>query len=114
MLPFVLHEISAYVAGRGESGSRKHAPQSFKSSIESKPPSSRTPPVGGAEGSESGEGKARSSEGNEGEEPPPGKKKVAPSPYCDFCLGDATINKKTNSAENLVSCADCGRSGEYL
>lgn len=37
--------------------------------------------------------------------------KAAPSPYCDFCLGDARENKKTNSAEELVSCSDCGRSG---
>ena len=39
------------------------------------------------------------------------KKKVTPSPYCDFCLGDSNMNKKTMTAENLVSCADCGRSG---
>ncbi|CAB3381265.1 Hypothetical predicted protein [Cloeon dipterum] len=34
-----------------------------------------------------------------------------PSPYCDFCLGDANENKKTGSSEELVSCSDCGRSG---
>lgn len=34
-----------------------------------------------------------------------------PSPYCDFCLGDAKENKKTNLPEELVSCSDCGRSG---
>ncbi|XP_055839721.1 zinc finger protein ubi-d4 B isoform X2 [Episyrphus balteatus] len=34
-----------------------------------------------------------------------------PSPYCDFCLGDARENKKTNLPEELVSCSDCGRSG---
>lgn len=39
------------------------------------------------------------------------KARVAPSPYCDFCLGDATENKKTNAPEELVSCSDCGRSG---
>ncbi|KAK2169652.1 hypothetical protein LSH36_8g10018 [Paralvinella palmiformis] len=33
------------------------------------------------------------------------------SKYCDFCLGDATENKKTGQKEDLVSCADCGRSG---
>lgn len=31
--------------------------------------------------------------------------------YCDFCLGDETENKKTGQKEELVSCADCGRSG---
>ena len=31
--------------------------------------------------------------------------------YCDFCLGDATDNKKTQQPEELVSCSDCGRSG---
>ncbi|XP_042240572.1 zinc finger protein ubi-d4-like isoform X3 [Homarus americanus] len=40
-----------------------------------------------------------------------GKKKVSASPYCDFCLGDSAENKKTGVPENLVSCADCGRSG---
>ena len=34
--------------------------------------------------------------------------------YCDFCLGDATSNKKTGKPEELVSCAECGRSGRYL
>ena len=33
------------------------------------------------------------------------------SKYCDFCLGDESENKKTGSKEELVSCADCGRSG---
>ena len=33
--------------------------------------------------------------------------------YCDFCLGDALSNKKTGKAEELVSCAECGRSGKY-
>ncbi|KAF2363686.1 Zinc finger PHD-finger [Trinorchestia longiramus] len=40
-----------------------------------------------------------------------GKKKASASPYCDFCLGDSSMNKKTMTPENLVSCADCGRSG---
>ncbi|XP_073514669.1 zinc finger protein ubi-d4 isoform X2 [Phyllobates terribilis] len=34
-----------------------------------------------------------------------------PNNYCDFCLGDSKINKKTNQPEELVSCSDCGRSG---
>uniref|UniRef100_Q6DJ77 D4, zinc and double PHD fingers family 2 n=1 Tax=Xenopus tropicalis TaxID=8364 RepID=Q6DJ77_XENTR len=33
------------------------------------------------------------------------------SKYCDFCLGDELENKKTGSKEEMVSCADCGRSG---
>ncbi|XP_064604045.1 zinc finger protein ubi-d4 B-like [Liolophura sinensis] len=37
--------------------------------------------------------------------------KVAPNNYCDFCLGDASDNKKTKQPEELVSCSDCGRSG---
>ncbi|KYM76478.1 Zinc finger protein DPF3, partial [Atta colombica] len=41
-----------------------------------------------------------------------GKSSAAqPSPYCDFCLGDARENKKTGGSEELVSCSDCGRSG---
>ncbi|XP_076315754.1 zinc finger protein DPF3-like isoform X1 [Tachypleus tridentatus] len=39
-----------------------------------------------------------------------GKPMASPSPYCDFCLGDNVENKKTRQAEELVSCADCGRS----
>lgn len=39
------------------------------------------------------------------------KDRAAPSPYCDFCLGDAHENKKTGQSEELVSCSDCGRSG---
>ncbi|XP_064112076.1 zinc finger protein ubi-d4 B-like isoform X7 [Macrobrachium nipponense] len=39
------------------------------------------------------------------------KGKAQPSPYCDFCLGDTLMNKKTGESEELVSCADCGRSG---
>jgi zinc finger protein ubi-d4 len=37
--------------------------------------------------------------------------RAPPSPYCDFCLGDASVNKKTLRSEELVSCSDCGRSG---
>ncbi|KAG1651007.1 Zinc finger protein neuro-d4 [Nymphon striatum] len=40
-----------------------------------------------------------------------GKPLANPSPYCDFCLGDHSENKKTGRSEELVSCADCGRSG---
>lgn len=39
-------------------------------------------------------------------------KPVTPSPYCDFCLGNARENKKTGGSEELVSCSDCGRSGK--
>lgn len=31
--------------------------------------------------------------------------------YCDFCLGDSSSNKKTGKPEELVVCAECGRSG---
>lgn len=41
---------------------------------------------------------------------PAGKPIARPSIYCDFCLGDEGENKKTKSAESLVSCSDCGRS----
>lgn len=41
-----------------------------------------------------------------------GSKLTAPNSYCDFCLGDVSENKKTGSQEELVSCADCGRSGK--
>lgn len=40
------------------------------------------------------------------------KGRAQPSPYCDFCLGDASMNRKTGESEELVSCSDCGRSGE--
>ncbi|XP_033210449.1 zinc finger protein DPF3 isoform X2 [Belonocnema kinseyi] len=46
-----------------------------------------------------------------GPEKKPGGKAAQPSPYCDFCLGDARENKKTGGSEELVSCSDCGRSG---
>jgi len=39
------------------------------------------------------------------------KERANPSPYCDFCLGDAVSNKKSGQPEELVSCSDCGRSG---
>ena len=41
-----------------------------------------------------------------------GKERAPSLGYCDFCLGDATENKKTGLPEELVSCAECGRSGE--
>ena len=59
-----------------------------------------------------------SSAKNEGGPPTPGVpekkagKAAQPSPYCDFCLGDARENKKTGGSEELVSCSDCGRSGK--
>lgn len=40
------------------------------------------------------------------------KARAPPSTYCDFCLGDASENKKSGQPEELVSCADCGRSGK--
>jgi len=42
---------------------------------------------------------------------PPIPYKVEPSGYCDFCLGDAEHNKKTFMPEELIGCAECGRSG---
>ncbi|XP_040598723.1 zinc finger protein DPF3 isoform X2 [Mesocricetus auratus] len=35
---------------------------------------------------------------------------VIPNNYCDFCLGGSNMNKKSGRPEELVSCADCGRS----
>lgn len=32
------------------------------------------------------------------------------SPYCDFCLGNEVSNK-SGHPEILISCSDCGRSG---
>lgn len=49
---------------------------------------------------------------NSGEKKPGGKSSAQPSPYCDFCLGDARENKKTGGSEELMSCSDCGRSGK--
>ncbi|XP_023327298.1 zinc finger protein ubi-d4 [Eurytemora carolleeae] len=37
--------------------------------------------------------------------------KPGPAPYCDFCLGDSALNKKTLTPEELIGCAECGRSG---
>ena len=39
------------------------------------------------------------------------RKGMPPSSYCDFCLGNTEVNKKSGSSEELISCADCGRSG---
>ena len=36
------------------------------------------------------------------------------SGYCDFCLGDADNNKKTGTAEELIGCSECGRSGDDI
>lgn len=41
------------------------------------------------------------------------RRTASPNDYCDFCLGDSVKNKKTNKAEILISCADCGRSGNF-
>lgn len=35
----------------------------------------------------------------------------SPDPFCGFCLGDTSENKKTKQAEELISCYNCGRSG---
>lgn len=40
-----------------------------------------------------------------------GRDRAKPNAYCDFCLGDSSDNKKTGRPEELVSCAECGRSG---
>ena len=37
---------------------------------------------------------------------------IKPTGYCDFCLGDSSENKKTGRPEEMVSCAECGRSGK--
>lgn len=43
---------------------------------------------------------------------PPAPKRIAePSDYCDFCLGGKDNNKKTGTAEELIGCSECGRSG---
>lgn len=39
---------------------------------------------------------------------------ATPNDYCDFCLGDEQDNKKTGEPEPLISCSDCGRSGERV
>jgi len=39
------------------------------------------------------------------------KPKAESSGYCDFCLGDSVMNKKTGSPEELIACAICGRAG---
>ena len=47
--------------------------------------------------------------------PPPnlkGKEDAKRNPYCDFCLGEDHMNNKTKQPEKMVSCANCGRSGE--
>ncbi|KAA0191586.1 hypothetical protein HAZT_HAZT006870 [Hyalella azteca] len=84
------------------------------------PPSGRhVRKSGGSSKSSSGEGKANGApssgppgpDGGSDLPPGEGKKKASASPYCDFCLGDSSMNKKTLSPEGLVSCADCGRSG---
>jgi len=43
--------------------------------------------------------------------PNPRKTQAESSGYCDFCLGDADNNKKTGTAEELIGCSECGRSG---
>eukprot|EP00088_Acartia_fossae_P044142 TRINITY_DN4678_c0_g1_i11.p1 TRINITY_DN4678_c0_g1~~TRINITY_DN4678_c0_g1_i11.p1 ORF type:complete len:354 (-),score=104.24 TRINITY_DN4678_c0_g1_i11:759-1820(-) len=43
--------------------------------------------------------------------PPPHPPSTNASDYCDFCLGDASMNKKTNKPEELIACSICGRAG---
>ena len=33
---------------------------------------------------------------------------------CDFCLGDAAMNKKSSLPEELISCAICGNAGNLV
>ena len=40
--------------------------------------------------------------------------KIKPSAYCDFCLGDSSMNKKSGESEEMVSCAECGRAGKFI
>lgn len=75
-------------------------------------------PTNSSSSSHSHTNQRSSANGNTDEPPgfggirPPGKGSVAsPTGYCDFCLGGSDENKKTNSAEGLISCSDCGRSG---
>lgn len=49
--------------------------------------------------------------------PPPnlrGKEDAKPNPYCDFCLGEDHMNNKTKLPEKMVSCTNCGRSGQSV
>lgn len=32
---------------------------------------------------------------------------------CDFCLGDARLNKKTGQPEDMLRCSDCGRCAHF-
>jgi len=43
--------------------------------------------------------------------PTPTPPQKVSSDYCDFCLGDASMNKKTGQPEELIACAICGRAG---
>lgn len=81
-------------------------------------PSHHSTPTNSSSSSSHALSNQRSSANGNADEPPgfggnrpPGKGSVAsPTGYCDFCLGGSDENKKTNSAEGLVSCSDCGRS----
>lgn len=66
------------------------------------------PPPGGVPMPMTGPSQSATSGGPPGQDK---KKEVKPSEYCDFCLGDSNENKKTGKPELLVSCAECGRSG---
>jgi hypothetical protein len=71
---------------------------------------------GGPQSEDSNSGQMGGSKGSATPRPktiaPDGKEIAAPLGYCDFCLGDSSENKKTNEPEELVSCAECGRSGQ--
>jgi zinc finger protein ubi-d4 len=76
---------------------------------ERRAPPNLTPAEGGGG---SGGGGSSSGSGIVGVKEEGGDGRANPSPYCDFCLGDAAENKKTGGSEELVSCSDCGRSGK--
>ena len=40
------------------------------------------------------------------------KKTKPENELCAFCLGDRDLNKKTGKPEEMVSCSDCGGSGD--
>ncbi|XP_046401062.1 zinc finger protein ubi-d4 A [Ischnura elegans] len=105
-------QASQQIPNSGSSGSSGgQGSNSSASGSEEAPPSEkkrRKGADGGSTGTANPVGSSASgTSGNLGEE----KERAQPSPYCDFCLGDATENKKTGRPEELVSCSDCGRSG---
>ncbi len=61
-----------------------------------------------------GAGSSSSTNGNGSSGPRTVEGASQPLNICDFCLGDASENKRTNQPEFLISCHDCGRSGTRL